>query len=122
MKVRFSAAPGFVALVAAALAACSSTAWGQGSTTSNGSGGSGVAGVGIDASRLLKCFVDENGVMQKVIMGDPSGRLSEQKRIAGRQAINRALGMKSPLRKISLNRLEQALEAIVAGGGKPSDR
>lgn len=119
MKVRFFPARVSVLLAAVVLLAGSSTTWGQGG--GNGMGGSGVAGVGIDASRLLKCFVDENGVMQKVIMGDPSGRLSEQKRAAGRQAHNPVLGKKSPLRKISLNRLEQALEAIVAGGGKPSD-
>ncbi|HXT60987.1 MAG TPA: DUF1598 domain-containing protein [Pirellulales bacterium] len=119
MNVRFFPARVSVMLAAVVLLAGSSTTWGQ-AAGGNGMGGSGVAGVGIDASRLLKCFVDENGVMQKVIMGDPSGRLSEQKRAASRQAMNRQLGKKSPLRKISLNRLEQAVEAIAAGG-RPSE-
>src|SRR6185503_16768059 len=118
MRFRCSAVRVCVILAAAMLAGAS-TARGQGSGgTSNGMGGNGVAGVGIDASRLLKCFVDENGVLQKVVMGDPSGRLSEQKRAAGRRAHNAVLGKKSPLRKISLNRLEQA---VAAGGGRPSE-
>ena len=121
MRFRCSAVRVCVVLAAAMLAGAS-TARGQGSGgTSNGMGGNGVAGVGIDASRLLKCFVDENGVLQKVVMGDPSGRLSEQKRAAGRRAHNAVLGKKSPLRKISLNRLEQAVEAVAAGGGRPSE-
>ncbi len=126
MFVRFPAARVLLGLVMVAALTTASSAWAQGgsssgSTSSNGQGGSGIAGVGIDASRLLKCFVDENGVMHKEIMGDPSGQLSQRKREAGRQALNPVLGKKSPLRKISLNRLEQALEAIVAGGGRPTE-
>ncbi len=45
-------------------------------------------------------------------MGDPSGQLSQQKRMAGQRAMNAELGKESALRKISLNRLEKALEEL----------
>ncbi|HVW36459.1 MAG TPA: hypothetical protein VHB99_04110, partial [Pirellulales bacterium] len=125
MNARFLAARVFLGLVAATLSAGSSTAWGQtsgGTGSSGGSGGqTGLAGVGIDASRLVKFFVDENGVAQRVAVADPRGMLSLAKLSAAKGNLHPKLGKKSSLRKISLNRLEQAVEAVVAGGGKLPD-
>ncbi len=122
MNARFLAARVFLGLVAATLSAGSSTAWAQtsGGTTSGG-GQTGLAGVGIDASRLVKFFVDENGVAQRVAVADPRGMLSLAKLNAAKGNLHPKLGKKSSLRKFSLNRLEQAVEAVVAGGGKLPD-
>ena len=131
MNARFSLARVFWGLCALGLCAAtqlagSSAAFGQ--TTSGGSGGtsgggaaSGLAGVGIDASRLVKFYVDQDGVAHREAVGDPRGQLSLAKLNAAKRALNPELGKKSPLRKISLNRLEQAVEAVLAGGGKLPD-
>lgn len=124
MNARFLAARVFLGLLAATLSAGSSATWAQtsGGTSSTSSGGqTGLAGVGIDASRLVKFFVDENGVAQRVAVADPRGMLSLAKLNAAKGNLHPKLGKKSSLRKISLNRLEQAVEAIVAGGGKLPD-
>ena len=119
MNARFSAARVFLGLLAATLLAGSSTAWGQGSSggTTSG-GGQGLAGVGIDASRLVKFYVDQDGVARREAVGDPRGQLSLAKLNAAKRNLHPQLGKRSPLRKISLNRLEQALEAALAGGGR----
>ncbi|HVX59823.1 MAG TPA: DUF1598 domain-containing protein [Pirellulales bacterium] len=107
-----------LALTMAAALGAAATSVAQ-TTSGTAGGGSGIAGVGIDASRLLKCYVDADGVMHKQLMGDPSGQLSQQKRVAAQQAMHGELGKASALRKISLNRLEKALQE--AGRGQLPD-
>ena len=121
MFARLPAARVLQGLVLAVALGAVSTTFAQTTSGGAGAGGSGVAGVGIDASRLLKCYVDADGVMHKQLMGDPSGQLSQQKRAAGRQAMNTELGKESALRKISLNRLEKAMEELAAGGRRLPD-
>jgi len=115
MNARFSAARIAVAFVAVVLLISSSKAPGQTSTASSSTG---LAGVGIDASRLVKFFVDEKGVAQRVAVGDPRGQLSLAKLNAAKRMLPPGLDKKSSLRKISLNRLERALEGVLAGGGR----
>ena len=119
MNARFSPARVFAGLVAVSLLAGWSSAWAQtGGSSGGSSGGTGLAGVGIDASRLVKFFVDDDGVAQRVAVGDPRGQLSLAKLTAAKKMLPPGLAKKSSLRKISLNRLEQAVEAALAGGGK----
>lgn len=75
---------------------------GAGGST-NGGGGSGVAGIAIDA----------NGVLSKQIIFDPGGRLTRDRMANAKAALNREVAKASPLRKISLRRLEAAVERLL---------
>ena len=53
--------------------------------------------------------VDAQGVLHKQIASDPDGRLTRQRMAAARASLDPDLAAVTPLRKISLNRLEKAL-------------
>jgi hypothetical protein len=58
-------------------------------------------------------FVDADGVLHKREF-DPTGQLNRQRINAARQGMDPRLTARSPLRKVSLNRLEKAIEAQLA--------
>jgi hypothetical protein len=58
-------------------------------------------------------FVDADGVLHKREF-DPTGQLTRQRINAARQGMDPRLTTRSPLRKVSLNRLEKAVEAALA--------
>lgn len=108
-----------VGLLALCLAFCfspSASAWqattGGGATTTGGNGGntgSGQAG-GVE--------VDAQGVLRTKSIVDPSGRLADQRKAAARAVLEGDVMKASPLRKVSLNRLEKEIESL-RSAGKP---
>src|SRR5947208_15089378 len=54
--------------------------------------------------------VDANGVLKTQIFPDANGQLSKQRREAARAALDPKLATPSKLRKVSLNRLEEAVK------------
>src|SRR3989440_4240674 len=93
----------FFALAAlfALAAALPSSAFGQGA----------VAGVAVDAK----------GVLSNRTFDDPGFRLTKQKIAAAKAGLDQKLGRQSPLRKVSLNRLQAAIDDQLAQGRPPSD-
>jgi hypothetical protein len=69
-----------------------------------------VAGVSVDA----------NGVLKTQIFSDATGQLSKQRREAARAALDPKLATPSKLRKVSLNRLEEAVKEQIAAGKRPT--
>lgn len=65
--------------------------------------------------------VDANGVLSTKTFADPTGQLMAERARAARAALNPKIAASSKLRKISLNRLEEAIKARLAAGQKPSD-
>jgi len=74
-------------------------------------GGSAGAGVVVDAK----------GLLMTVRGDDPTGAQMRQRIEAARASLNKDVAKKSNLRKVSLNRLEKALEKHLADGRKPTD-
>lgn len=72
----------------------------------NGQNLQGVAGVAVDA----------NGVLSVLFRNDATGELTRQQIEAAKATLDPKLAGKSPLRKISLNRLERAIAAQLAAG------
>jgi hypothetical protein len=67
-----------------------------------------IAGVEVDATGVLR-----------VKQFDP--RVAQQRLLAARNAAGAEVMKRSPLRKVSLNRLEAAVASAIAGGDSPSD-
>jgi Tfp pilus assembly protein PilZ len=68
--------------------------------------------------------VDASGVLKMKIVADPTGQLAKQRRDEARAALqqkNPQVAKPSKLRKISLNRLEEAVNAAVAAGKRPTE-
>ena len=59
-------------------------------------------------------FVDADGVLRKQTYNDPTGQLTRERQMAARASLDPDVAGQSPLRKISLNRLERLLGQIVA--------
>ena len=91
---------------------------GQGGQGQGGQGGGGNVNIGQQAAGVL---IDANGVLRVQAANDPTGKLTQQRVQAAQAALDPQIAAKSPLRKISLPRLEKALEAELAAGRKPSD-
>lgn len=92
--------------VAVALLLCLAPAQAQTTTnnTTNNTNNNNVAGVaGIE--------VDAQGVLQKKMFLDPGGQVSRQRAAAARATLSRDVIPPSKLRKISLTRLEKAIQA-----------
>lgn len=66
-------------------------------------------------------IVDADGVLRTQLTPDPNGQLSRQRIAAARSALDPKLAKKSPLRKISLNRLETAVKSRTDMGMKPTE-
>lgn len=78
----------------------------------NGGGNAfGVAGVDIDA----------DGVLRTKMVPDRGGMLTRQRINEARASLSRDLAKTSKLRKVSLNRLEAQMAALIAEGKNPSD-
>ncbi|HEX4000561.1 MAG TPA: DUF1598 domain-containing protein [Pirellulales bacterium] len=65
--------------------------------------------------------VDANGVLSTKLFTDPTGQLGQERRQAAKAALNPKVAAQSKLRKISLNRLEEAIRDRLAAGQKPTD-
>lgn len=65
--------------------------------------------------------VDANGVLKMNVVNDRSGTLTKQRVDAARKSSNPEAWRNSDLRKISLNRLEAAIQARLATGEKLTD-
>ncbi len=89
----------------AALIAC-----GWASQQAQGQANNGQAGVVVDAS----------GVLRKSIQSDPTGQLTRQRLAAAKSALSHEVAEPSALRKVSLNRLEKALAALVQSDRPPT--
>ena len=82
-----------------------------------GGGGTGTIGAG-PASGVV---VDAEGVLHRRVFADPTGQLAKQRIAEARAMLNREVAARSPLRKVSLNRLEAAIRNRIAAGEGPSD-
>ena len=80
--------------------------WGQG-----GEDISGVAGI----------LVDPEGVLQLRTYEDPNGTLMRSRISAAKAALPQDIRQRSPLRKVSLNRLEGALSDAINNNRQPDD-
>jgi len=76
-----------------------------------GGGGGGAAGVVVDA----------DGVLRKRVHRDPTGALARRRLAEARAKLAPDLMRPSELRKVSLNRLEEAVAARLAAGQPPTD-
>ena len=68
--------------------------------------------------------VDASGVLKMKVVADPTGQLSKQRREEARAALQQKdpqVAKPSKLRKVSLNRLEEAIKASIAGGKRPTE-
>src|SRR5438067_6919567 len=65
--------------------------------------------------------VDAKGVLSSRTFDDPGFRLTKQKIAAAKAGLDQKVGRQSPLRKVSLNRLQAAIEDEIAQGRKPSE-
>jgi len=65
--------------------------------------------------------IDANGVLNLVRVTDPTGHLTRQRIIAAKGSLNPLVAATSKSRKISLTRLERAVQELVASGKKPTD-
>jgi hypothetical protein len=65
-------------------------------------------------------FVDPQGVMRRIVKDETSNRLADLKNLAGQNNGNHQARSKSPLRKISLPRLEKEVQLRLASG-RPLD-
>ncbi|MCA9248663.1 MAG: DUF1598 domain-containing protein [Planctomycetales bacterium] len=74
-------------------------------------GGNGLSGVAIDAE----------GVMSRQVFRDPTGQLHRQRMAQARAALEGDVARPSDLRKVSLTRLEKAIQKQVEAGRAPTD-
>lgn len=70
-----------------------------------------VAGVSVDA----------DGVLRTKLIPDATGQLRQKRRDEARAALDRNVAAPSKLRKISLNRLEEAVKEQLAAGKRPTE-
>ena len=66
-------------------------------------------------------YVDAEGVLRKQEYNDPGGQLTRQRIEAQLAALDPDIAKASPLRFISLNRLEKAIEGRIADGRHPTE-
>lgn len=72
------------------------------------------------AQQLAGVVVDTDGVL-RMSFPDPTGELTRQRFAAAKAALDPKVATSSPLRKISLNRLEKAIQARLANHGRLAD-
>ena len=95
-------------------AAClPSISWGQ------AAGGGG--GIGGDLSGVAGVLVDPEGVLKLRTYEDPNGALMRSRIHAARAALPQDIRQRSPLRKVSLNRLEKALADAIDNNRQPDE-
>jgi hypothetical protein len=81
-----------------------------------GTGGTGGTGGGQTQSSAGGIEIDAEGVLRTKSVVDPLGRLADQRKAAARAILSQDVMRSSPLRKISLNRLEREVEALRVAG------
>lgn len=62
------------------------------------------------AQQTAGIFVDPQGVLRKRTFDDPTGQLTQERLNAAKSSLDPKVATRSTLRKISLNRLEKALQ------------
>lgn len=100
-----------IALAAGMLGTSSAYAQGTGTPGTNTQGASGQSGVSIDA----------NGVLERQLFLDPTGELTRRRFAEARASLDKSLAKPSPLRKISLTRLEAEVARCLEAGDRPTD-
>lgn len=65
--------------------------------------------------------VDAEGLVKYVAVADPDGRLARERLAAAKAKVAADLMASSPSRKVSLNRLEAAIQSRIADGETPDD-
>ena len=84
--------------------------------------GFGQAGVGQNAiNQTSGILVDPSGVLQLRTYEDPNGNLMRARIAAATAALPQDIRRRSPLRKVSLNRLENALADAIKNNRQPDD-
>ena len=68
------------------------------------------------AARRPGVAVDADGVLRRVTANDPTGELARQRAQEARLKLDPDVAHKSPLRKVSLTRLEQVIQKRIADG------
>jgi hypothetical protein len=92
-----------------------------------GGGGGGVGGGGTDgggtqgAQGLSGVAVDADGVLRAVTVDDPTGQLTKQRVEQAMGQLQGNLARPSELRKVSLTRLEKAVQKKISAGSGPDD-
>jgi hypothetical protein len=90
---------------------------GGGGVGGGGQGGGGTIGGGATSG----VAVDADGVLRRVTVADPTGELSRQRVQEAFQRLDENIARRSPLRKVSLTRLERVLKQRLAEGRDADD-
>jgi hypothetical protein len=85
---------------------------GGGGFGGGGQGGGGTIGGGATSG----VAVDADGVLKRVTVADPTGELARQRVQEAFQRLDENVARRSPLRKVSLTRLERVLKQRLAEG------
>lgn len=86
-----------------------------------GGGGGGQQGGGGNLAGVAGVVIDAQGVLAKVFVNDPGGKQTLERIRAAKASLNADVAQPSELRKVSLNRLERAIEARLAAHGQLTD-
>lgn len=73
-----------------------------------------------NAQQLAGVYVDSEGVLRKRVFEDPSGQLMQERIRASRADLDADISKPSPMRKVSLTRLEAELAKRLAEGLPPT--
>ncbi len=78
--------------------------------------GGGGGGDTIGGGATSGVAVDADGVLKRVVVQDPTGELAQQRANEALMRLDRDVARRSPMRKVSLSRLERILKERVAKG------
>ena len=130
LQLRCNYGPVLVCLVRYTSASCGSTLWRspllacliltQRSAVAQFDGGGGGGGNTIGGGATSGVAVDADGVLRRVMVADPTGELSRQRVQEALTRLDRDVAKRSPLRKVSLTRLERIIKQRLAEG-RPID-
>ncbi len=107
-------------LVGMALALSGEVAHAQATTTTTTTTTTNVTNV-TTTTPIAGVLVDPNGVLRTQIYMDQTGQLMWQRMAAAKAQLNPKLAKPSPMRKISLTRLDAAIREKQKAGEKPTD-
>ncbi|MEM6654513.1 MAG: DUF1598 domain-containing protein [Planctomycetota bacterium] len=86
-----------------------------------GGGGGGGGGGTTGTTGVSGVSVDAEGVLRRTVANDPTGQLARQRIAESMNRLDRDLKRPSKLRKVSLRRLEAAIDHALAAGDQPDD-
>ena len=113
---------GTLVTVCAAWCILSTSSFGQGGGGAGGGGGGGTTTTTVTTQQIAGVIVDADGVLKMHKFADPGGRLTRTRIASSRASLDPEIARRSKLRKISLNRLEQAaVEMLERGEELPKD-